>query len=277
MLTFLFVVVVGLVIVAAIVAAIVVNRLQRQSLRRKLRVEINNQGNVRSRYELRAEDSLGALGFQFELDGDPLPPSDLVEVTQAPEAQKAAKSDSWILPPDSDKLKSGAGAAMKTSGEAANTLGSLGMLLPKSVRMPLLQAASSLRRGQSAGMQAERLSKRASKVKKPGAGAKAAPAPRGAQTEVQVWVQTPYVQPGDGLAVDLLVNLLRSAAVPDHAFALISRSVEQEAAPTVVAEGSVRIAQPSLFRRLLPYALIFVVTVGILAFAAWLASTGVLG
>lgn len=271
--TFVFGIVVVLVVVAAVVAMVVVARLQRLSQRKQLRVEITNRGNVRSRYELRAEDPQQVLGFEFALDDDPLPPSHLDEVAPAPAAGKPPKSDSWILPPESDKLSGSADAAMKTSGDAANALGSLGMLLPQAVRTPLLQAASSLRRGQSAATQAQRLSKRAGKVKKPGARGKAPP---GARAGVQVWVQTPYVKPGAGLAVDLLVSLVQAAASADHTFQVISRSVEDQAAPDVIAEGHVRIARPSWFRRWLPYALILVVTAGILAFAVWLASTGVL-
>lgn len=276
MLTFLFVVAIVLVIVAAVVAMVVVALLQKQSLQRKLRVEITNQGNVRSRYELRGEDPQGALDLEFALDDDPLPASDLVEVARAPEAGKPPKSDSWILPPDSDKLKGGAEAAMTTSGEAAEALGSLGMLLPRSVRTPLLQAASGLRRGRSTATQAQRLSKRAGKLKTPEARAKAAPGAQRAQVDVQVWVQTPYVQPGESLTVDLLVSLVQAAATPDYAFRVLSRSVEQGEAPPVVEEGNVEIKRLSLFRRLLPYAFIIIITAGILAFAAWLASTGVL-
>ena len=126
-------------------------------------------------------------------------------------------------------------------------------------------------------MQAQRLSKPAGKVKAPKGGAKAAPRPQDAQVDLQVWVQTPSVQPGDRLAVDLLVSLVNALANPDYAFRILSRSVEYEAAPSVIAKSSVHIVRPSLFRRLLPYASILIITAGILAFAVWLASTGVLG
>ena len=94
---------------------------------------------------------------------------------------------------------------------------------------------------------------------------------------VSTWVQTPFVEPGETLAVDLFIRPVKSRQDEFYPFKVLSRSVEQEEAPLVIEEGSVQIAGASRFRRYSPYLLILVIAVVILFFAFFLASAGVLG
>ena len=271
----------GLVVGAAIVAAVVIARLQKQNLRRKLRLEIANRGNVPARYELRGEDPQGALAFEFSLGDDPLPLSDPAPAEQAAPAAAAtppAPTGGWILPADSSKLKGGVQTAMEVSGETANILGSLAMLLPRSLRDPLLQASGSLRRGRGAAVQAQHLSKRKGRFKLKGGAAP--PAPKAATAPAARsgprWVQTPSLPPGESLTLNLVIRLVRAVNGPDHAFQIVSRVVEQRET-TAAAEGSVQIAQSPLLLRLLPYGLILFIAAGILTLIAWLLGAGLGG
>ncbi len=272
----------GLVVGAAIVAAVVIARLQKQNLRRKLRLEIANRGNVPARYELRGEDPQGALAFEFSLGDDPLPLSDPAPAEQAAPAAAAtppAPTGGWILPADSGKLKGGVQTAMEVSGETANILGSLAMLLPRSLRDPLLQASGSLRRGRGAAVQAQHLSKRKGRFKLKG-GAAPPPAPKAATAPAARsgprWVQTPSLPPGESLTLNLVIRLVRAVNGPDHAFQIVSRVVEQRET-TAAAEGSVQIAQSPLLLRLLPYGLILFIAAGILTLIVWLLGAGLGG
>ena len=278
----------GLVVGAAIVAAVVIARLQKQNLHRKLRLEIANRGNVPARYELRGEDPQGALAFEFSLGDDPLPLSDPAPAEQAAPAAPAAApaapatppapGGGWILPADSGKLKGGVQTAMEVSGETANILGSLAMLLPRSLRDPLLQASGSLRRGRGAAVQAQHLSKRKGRFKLKGGAAP--PAPKAATAPAARsgprWVQTPSLPPGESLTLNLVIRLVRAVNGPDHAFQIVSRVVEQRET-TAAAEGSVQIAQSPLLLRLLPYGLILFIAAGILTLIVWLLGAGLGG
>ncbi len=100
---------------------------------------------------------------------------------------------------------------------------------------------------------------------------------------VDVWTQTPVMNPGETLAMDLLITpIKRPPQSRFYAFTVTSKSVKPENAPLSVEEGSVRIARVSWFYHLLPF-LLFVVIV-VLEFlllrrliVLLLNSTGVLG
>ncbi|MEE8389683.1 MAG: hypothetical protein V3S14_02655 [Anaerolineae bacterium] len=99
------------------------------------------------------------------------------------------------------------------------------------------------------------------------------------QAVVDAWVQTPCVEPGETLIVDLLVDPIEHSRQAQHyPIAVTSRSVEQEDGPQIIEKGNVQIEGISWFYRLLPF-LIFVAVIAIQALLIWfwLQSTGVLG
>jgi hypothetical protein len=166
-------VIVVVVIVAAVVAVIAIAVWQRKSLRKNVRIELNNEGNIPTRYELRAEDPDGILAFEYNLDGDSLPAGrgPQAEATASPPAQAAEPAApeekakrKWIIPSGpsdeaaeakekgkeaQEKAKEAHAKgkeAMGFTGAVAEMLFTLGMVLPRSLGRPLLDISSNMRR-----------------------------------------------------------------------------------------------------------------------------------
>lgn len=267
------------VVIVAGIAMAVVARWQRKSLRRKFGLEINNLGNVRSRYELLADAPHGALKFQFTLHGDRLPQRQVPEtiaVAGDAAADKTAPSDS---PMTFGKIRGAAGWATGVAGAVANVFNTVGSLLPRSVGAPLLRVASQLRRGGSTVRRAERLPGQVTRLK-PSASSSRATAERQASpvshTVLRTWARTSFVEPGETLTVDLLISPVRARPGQPYPFTVLSRSVEQEGAPPVIEEGNIQIEEASWVRRYGPFVAILATAIAILALTFWLASTGTL-
>jgi hypothetical protein len=299
--------VVAIVIVVAIVAAIAIARWQRKSLHKNLRLELTNRGNVQGRYELKAEDPDGALEFQFSLAGGGLTVGTIaqetaVEVSEVAEAVQPERPSAKPGAPSAQQAQEKARQAVGCGSAIADLLGSLGMLLPRSIGAPLSQASSQLRRGSGRVDQVQRMPSRVkgqvSKVKRPAGSAlgsssasaerpktsapsRSAPAERSrvsvvTQSAMQPWVQTPAVEPGGSLRLGLRIKPVKALGARLHSFAVLSRSVEQEDAAVITEEWSGQIRGVSGFRRYHPYLLIVALAVLALMLAFWLASVGVL-
>lgn len=283
------VIVIGL---AMMVAMIVAARLRKVHLQRKVRLEIVNQGNMRSRYQLRAGDPAGELTFDFSLNGDPLPeqavfdedlgvevPADAPALPSAPTAQPAPSS----APGAEGGVPQRAEQAMRTGSAFAGTLTALGTTLPRPLGAPLMRAASQLQQGQTRVRRAQRVPRRvASFGAKSGAragpqtGSAGQPPGSAHRSAAHVWAETPSLAPGEALTVDLLIRSASSSKDQHHTFEVVSRSVEGEEAPWVAAEGSVRIRGGFWARRFLPQFIIVALAVLALLLTAWGASAGVL-
>jgi hypothetical protein len=345
------------VLVLAIIAVVAIARLQRRGLRKKLLLEIANQGNLRSRYDLKAEDPTSSLRFEFSLEGDTLPDGSVVGVGRAvdtAEPQQATPSAAPASPgqaaggmaqsagdakerADQTKEKAAqakemaqekgkqaqdkAKKAMGISGAISETLFSLGMILPRSIGAPLLNASSRMRRTESSvarvqqtpgtlSVQAARLKATASTTKEavapmpqpdtvpalpqmpateqaqpemptappelagvPGVQPQAAPI---AHISEPGWAQTPYVQPGESLELELTVAATRTSKARQYPFAVISRAVEQEAAPLVSEEGSIQIRGIPWILRILPYLAILALAIVAVLLAFWLVNNAIL-
>ena len=290
-------------VIAAVVAVVLVARLRKKRLQKKFCLEVTNQGNVRSRYRLRAEDLEKALGFRFAVDGNSLPQLDLPE-SAARVAQPGVPASAEAVPvgpPPSTKDVSAKGGgtrkkadkALTAAGAIAELLSTIGMILPSSMGSPLFQKAGQLRQGQIKARRVEQLPDRMTWLK-PGAAKQAqsqdvaAPSPvaaqqpavssagRAIQADGLSWVQTPFIQPGETLAVDLFIKAMTSGKSQYRLFQVFSSSVEQENAPLVVEEGSVQIGGGFWTRRVLPYLLIAAAAITILLLAFWLTNIGVL-
>lgn len=164
-------VVIVVVVILAVLAAVVVARLQKRGRRKQLRLEVVNLGNAWSRYGLYAAEPTGSLVFEFTLDGDPLLEDGLEAhgqggggatvphhtTTPAPASSGQPEKEKAQAPGEA-KEKAGQAAAqaqekaklaLTLGGAIADILGTVGMILPRSVGSPMLQAASRMRRGQS--------------------------------------------------------------------------------------------------------------------------------
>lgn len=113
----------GLIVIAIIIAFVVgfgvarsTGAAQEKRLYRLIRTELINQGNARSRYELRADDPINALSFEFSLNGAPLAQRQAVEATSVPTGTSAPVA---VGAPVTAAASSG-GSAKKAAGSAAD-------------------------------------------------------------------------------------------------------------------------------------------------------------
>jgi hypothetical protein len=286
--------IVGTVAVAVVtaVAILVVARVQKARLQKKVRLEITNAGNVKSRYNLRAEELQGALRFRFILDGDSLPVHTAAAAGRSTAGQPApARTAARGRDKTGSQGKAGgarqkADGVMQTSNALASLLNLVGSLLPRSMGIPLQQKASQMRRVQSRASYAQQLPNQMAWFKSsasrvvPGAGqAQERPVPRdeapvgpsgGDDADAGfTWSQTPYVQPGKTLAVDLIVRSVLATGNQTYTYEIVSRSADQTAAPPVTAEGQVRIRGGFWARRFLPYVLVALAAVALLILIYW--------
>jgi hypothetical protein len=271
------------------------------------RLEISNLGNVKSRYDLRAQDPAGALKFRFTLDGIALPQRQVVsametagQVSPIPASVAAASSDD-----DSDAEPAtqsiSAGNVSSFAGGIADLLYAFGYLLPRSVGEPLLQLGSRLRQGQYTAYRAQQARDQAAYVATSVPGRKAqraapistvtSPAPPAAvpaatqavssTAPMHVWVQSPFVEPGETCTVDLHIEPVRvlQPQPMDCAFKVMSRSVDQQDAPWTTDEWTVRVDSLAALSRNTPLLIVLgVVVVGLILAAAFCVnSAGILG
>jgi hypothetical protein len=195
---------------------------------------------------------------------------------------------------------------MRTGDAITRLISSISTILPRSVGAPLQRVARPMRRTQSAASRVTRLPTQVTKV------TRAVPASPSAKSTAQAtrpmpvsssargtarptraparpqtvpvtlaphlvgeaWSQTPFLEPGETLTVDLLIAPLNPYRSRYYSFRVISRSLDQEKPPLVVEEGSIQIVGISWFRRLLPY-FVFALVGFIFAFVMVAAVLGV--
>jgi hypothetical protein len=260
---------------------------RRRQLGRRVHLELANLGNVQTCYELRAEDPEDALKFRFLFQGSRLAPRQTPRAAQVTSPRPADRP----LPQEAHKKQGGILAAadgvMGSGGAVAGFLGTVGLMLPRSLGAPLLRASSQLRgkqiavaRVRSAPVQVRRLNRLVPRqlwgaARRVPAATASRPAPA-AQVDASPWVQTPAILPGDTLSIELLVQSGVSGPNGRRPFRVISRPVEQEAAPVVIEEASVLFGAGFWTRPFLPYLSICFAAAALLLLAFWLASTGVL-
>jgi hypothetical protein len=279
---------------------------------RRVRVELTNLGNVESRYQVRAEDPEDSLEFEFSLNGRRLDPAMAPEAVPAAETQPAAHPKPAATPPGQSPYKKPSGVfaaaegAVGAGGAIAGFLGTIGLLLPRSIGAPLLRMSSQLRGRQSsvarvraAPMQVGRVARyvprplaRLRKLRPAGRssgqapaagtapGSGQAPVASSARTAVAAvipgWLETPAVLPGDTMSVELLVRATLSDPHQKRSYRVLSRAAGIDDAAPVVEQGSVLFRGGFWTRRFAPYLAILVTAALLLLLAFWLASAGVL-
>jgi hypothetical protein len=277
------------VIAVAVVIWSLLARRQRQHSRRMCRLELANLGNVRSRYELRAEDPAHALQFSFVLGGARLYGRSVTPAaapsTGSGQAPSTGRRGELVEPSGqaaaSSLEKAGRvqGWAMRSGSVVASALSTLSTLLPRSASGPLRQVASQIRRGGGSVRRAEHLTSQAGRLRpkarpgtpplrqasldyardrqgrptRPPTGAEEAPAATRSDAAAQTWVQTPFVEAGGTLAIDLLISPTNPFQTAYYPFTVTSRSLEAPDASLIVEEASVHIVGITLFQRFGPF------------------------
>ena len=285
------------ILILAGLAVVLVARLQQKNLSRTIPTEIRNMGNVQSRYDLQAKDSEGTLKFRFTLNGNELPRSPAERAVAAGEADRNTRSapspgspmPATPAPQGMGGAKAVGDQAMESGGIIANMLSTLGLLLPASLGAPLTRAASQIRRGQVATSRVGQLKAQSGRLRPrksaPSVGAvRAAPATAQPYAEAEwvesPWTQTPSIEPGGALGVDLRIRLDRAArrgSSQVYPFTILSRAAglhDPVTAPVVTTEATVQLVGTSRVMRILPYFVILVATVCLLALTFLLAGGG---
>lgn len=275
----------GLIVLAIVAAAgaalVLAARLERSRLQRRVRLEISNRGNVRSRYHLRAEGCVPdeLLDCRFLLGGEALAVGGPLAVPAGISVEPGLQEKAGAA---GRKANEKLDRAVGRGGAIADGLATLGSMLPTSIGGPLLRKAATLQRGRMQIRQVQRVPAQAAQLRAlvparrqhapAGAGAQA-PAPAGGEPG---WAETPAVRPGETLAVDLLIHAAPQSRGRACSFRLVTRSAEEADAPLVAAEGSVQVGGGFWSHRSLSFAVILAIAIALLLLAAWLAAQGIL-
>ena len=253
----------------------------RQSYLRNCRLELCNLGNIPTRYELLADDPARVLKFRLLLNGVALPQEPLIK--PAPRASKSA--------PRASKPAATGSSGVRTAGKTfVNIAYTLSTILPGPIGQKLSQWAVGV---QNVDYTPQRLQYTGQQVKSLGGGQAAGTSevmPE-APTTAQVpelpqaptlnitpgaWY-TPYLQPGDKLALNLMIDPGRPVQTQHYTFHVNSRAVEPEQATPLIETGQLQVASVSLLKYCLPFFIIAGVVIGVSVIVAlFLASTGAL-
>jgi hypothetical protein len=271
-----------IVLVAGVLTGLVFSA-QRKRRRVVLQLTVHNEGNTGDSYELWAEAPRG-IRARFARNGIPLTRRKVVLI----EEQTGSTPESTPASAPARSPGRGGDVGEKARGLAglvssmAYGLSSVLRFLPASMREPMQQGLSQFYRGrsrvQSASISASRLSRAAGRVAPAGAAGRAAagdtPAPvarpvaepKGQVTHTSQAIrtialpgyQTPLVAPGEQSAMEVLVDPTRQHyRSKDYVLEVLSRSINQESAPTVIAQRSVQMRGISLIRRVFPFLLVY--------------------
>jgi hypothetical protein len=275
------------VLVLTAVALLLLARKRKRFLEKRVRIEVANEGNVPSRYELRAESPDQLLDFRFSLQDDDLTLGS-VSASDGPPQPGIRPSPTGAAPAQhapGSAAKAGAeagkvaGRALGFGGALANGLMALGQILPRSARGPVMQLASRLRGGQMAAMRVQRVPTQAARLKtsRPRPQAARTGIPQSPESSEPAWVQTPSVPPGQSLALELQIRTLRIEGGARRAFRVLSRSVEADDASVITKEGVAGFPSSFWAHRWLPYVAIAAVAIALLLVAFGLATSGLVG
>lgn len=270
---------------------------QRQSCQRRCGVVITNQGNIRSRYELWAEDPADALRFEFRVDGMELPvyhTTEFVEAavtgaSQAPGYETVGLAPLAAAQPVTNgrSKQHAVGQAIKTGSALSGMLGSVASLLPSSAaRSSLRGVTGRVQQSQVAVRQVQQTSGRVSRVAGRVAAVQPGPAPAGparpaethppvpagrpavaavSRTSVRSGAETPFVEPGRSLVVEVVIDPVQPFLAQTRTFSVGSRSIEQGQAPALVEEGHIDLPGLAWWRRFLPRLLVIGLALGLAA------------
>ncbi len=258
---------------------------QRSKSRQVYSVKIVNEGNERDDYELQVEDPSSALEFTLVLNGAKLPQKN---VSTAPSSVPVEPSMGAGSPPgpavtreDKSPVRAtgGKGGMMGVANAIAGLLAGVGSLLPPSLRSPVMQVATKIRKGQSSVRRVQQMPKRiarVTRVSKPASPSSAPGQPAsdavvqdahydaeteafGALAGTQTWARTPFLEPGSTLTVDLLIDPIDPyrPGISLYPFVVKSRSIQQSEGTLVVEEGEAQVTGMTRIQRYGPMLVAF--------------------
>ncbi len=291
--------IVGL-IITVIAAGFAVGRtiqVLRRSYQRTCRVELRNLGNVPTRYELLADDPAGVLKFRLLMNGVAMPQESLEKpVVRSSEAalQKPRRAERMpAAQPDQPKQPN----QMREKGRVLVDLAyTLGTIIPGSIGQRFTQYGAAARnvdytaqRVEYAGQQAQSLggaSRPASVTDTAAASTVAVGANYSAPTPPPMpalditpgaWY-TPYLQPGDVVALSLVINPGHPDQTQHYTFRVSSRAIEPAQDTPLIETGQLQVAGVPLIKYYLPFFIVAGVMIGVLVvITLLLANTGALG
>ncbi len=273
--TILIIVAVIAILAAGAVMTLAVARKRGKGRQFRFKIELSNESNVASRFELQADDPSGLLSFLFVRDGTPL--GSRQGALLAGGVPQKGRATATPQPPvaasgESSGLKQKASSAMGASGAIADMLMTIGNILPSSLGMPLVNLGSQMRYGEYA---ADRVGQVPGQIQRmtqigqssggtfvPGGNLPPSSSPQAsqasgepAQIEATSWAQTPMVAAGATLALDLSVEPANAALSQQCAFTVKSRAAEDPGGNTNIEHGDVRLEGISVLQRALPWAI----------------------
>ena len=248
---------VGVVLAAAVALTWIVLWAHRRSRRRKLRMVIQNLGNVRCSYELRVEE-LPDAQLYFAIGGARLSGRD-VAVERAPQVVARA-------------APARAGPNVAAVGDL---IAGLGALLSGKVGRPFKRAAQGMRKVQSKEQQAARLRDRADGAFGAAKATNARPAAATMQMSFERWSQTPPVEPGERLFFDLYVAPRDPYRGQHYPLVVRSRPVGRQEDEPPVAKKTLYIGGVPWGWRIVPLAVVWGgACIAVFVLWRWLSSGG---
>ncbi|CAG0933303.1 hypothetical protein TFLX_02984 [Thermoflexales bacterium] len=263
----------------------------KRSYWRTCQLELCNEGNVPARYEIIADDPAGALKFRLLLNGVALTQESLVKPASRADKSAPRVDKSAAQPKPSAKAR-----VREKSGVLVNVAYTLSTVIPGPVGQKLGQWATtvhnidySAQRLEYAGQQAQGLggAQPAASHASYGSPYAAAPAsipeppppPPVPQLNLTpgAWC-TPYLQPGDMLALSLSIDPGRPVQTQHYTFHISSRAVEPEQDTALVETGQLQVDSVPLIKYYLPFFIIAGVVIGVtIIVAILLSNAGALG
>jgi hypothetical protein len=273
-----FEVVVLLAVLIGLAAALGAASWRRRRLERRLSVEIANLGNSPSRFRLRIEDPALALQIRFFYERKPLQliSVETGEAQPAPALAFAAPAGGGEIPaqPVGRRIGSGLGIASTVS----SLLMSIGNLLPSQVGRPLVQAGSKLYRGQMEVSytqgKVDRTRGYFGKGKPRPAASQPAQAAAAATAAESLWAETPPVQPGEKLKIQVLLRSAWAAQDQLWPFRIYSYPVEAAQPEILHQESQVQTRGGFFSHALYPQLVIWLLTGAGVYLLFWLRNTG---
>ena len=231
------------VLIAIVLAILWVVSIRKRRLVSNLRVEIENQGNIDSRYQLLAEDPLGGLEFHFYRNGEPL---QVLMKSNDKGIGSVAQNSAAVSPSRSSGDAGKVSNAIGFTGAVANVIIGFGSLLPASIGRPILQAGNQLFQSSSNASRAQTVSQQAAEL---GKGPRPTEYPRpyqaGSENVVQTggvaWAETPSVKPGEKILVDLRIQATYFKSDFTRTIQLKSCASEGARSQVITADGQVRV------------------------------------
>ena len=240
-----------IILIAIVLAILWVSSIRKRRLVSKLRVEIENQGNIDCRYQLLAEEPLGGLSFDFFQNGEPLQVVVKSDQKSVAAAQPTATTSPKRASSDSGKVDQ----AIGFSGALGNVLIGIGSLLPASIGKPILQAGNQLYQSSAKANQAQVVSQQAAEL---GKGPRPTEYPSSYQSDSIApptgitWAETLPVKPGEKLIVDLKIQASYFKKDMTRTVKVTSLASEGPQSPIVTADGVVKVRGGFLSHKFYP-------------------------